>query len=138
MRDVRDLVAERSLYTILYYTLLYYTILYHTITYIYIYNMYRSVYIFIHIYIYIYIYIHTSLQPVKSEPLVCRFLVYGLTAHISPSHRRGTLKGVPTVKSLLSHSKSNLFLEPLLAYPFRGTMNIHHFSTCSHTKQLML
>ena len=47
----------------------------------------------------------------------------------SPSHRRGTLKGVPTVKSPTSHFlipfnsiKSNLSLEPLLAYPFCGTL----------------
>ena len=53
-----------------------------------------------------------------------------LRPHDSPSHRRGTLKGVPTVKSPTSHFKltlkslkSNLFYEPFLAYPFCGTVN---------------
>ena len=48
----------------------------------------------------------------------------------STSLRRGTLKGVPPVKSSKNHSKvtlkslkSNLFLEPLLAYPFCGMVN---------------
>ena len=48
-----------------------------------------------------------------------------------PSHRRGTLKGVPTVKSPNNHFqitfkslKSNLFLDPLLEYPFRAMVII--------------
>ena len=72
-------------------------------------------------YIYIYIYIYTHMP---TRRCACS------SARVSPSHRRGTLKGAATVKSPTNHQQitfkslqSNLFLEPLLAYPFRGTVS---------------
>ena len=63
---------------------------------------------------------------------------------MSPSHRGGTLRGVPTVKSPNSHFKTTFnslnyfFLEPLLAYPFCGTVNIIILHVLPHIRLISM
>ena len=84
------------------------------------------IYIYIHLFIYIYIYIEREREKERD-------IIVSISCLVRLSHRRGTLKGVPTVKSpnnefqvtvIFKSLKSNLFSEPLLAYPFCGTVKV--------------
>ena len=66
-------------------------------TYVYVY-VYVYIHIYVCVYIYIYMYIHTLCVISSLKNMIL----------ISPSRRRGTLKGVPTVKSPKRHSKVTL------------------------------
>ena len=119
----------------------------HMCVYIYIYiriHMYIYIYaciptyvfvcVYMHVYIYIYIYVYTyTCWPFRLRLGTCssRRLRRG-KVYVSPSHRRCTLKGVPrkgyfwvTQKWWLkSDVLVILLLEPLLAYPFCGTVDM--------------
>ena len=101
----------------------------HTHIYIYIYiYIYRErerciyIYIYIYIHIYIYIYIYIRISKWKTMPGQCERL-----AEYSPSHRRGTLNGVPTIKSqnttLLSHLTVTFSWNPFWRTPSGGRRN---------------
>ena len=69
-------------------------ILYHNIAYCTILVYYMHTHIHIYIYIYVYTYIHIFIYICRQSKLACSSEL---------SHKRGTLKGVPIVKSPASH-----------------------------------
>ena len=88
-----------------YYVIVCYCMYYASVCVIYIYIYIYYVCMCVYIYIYIYIYTHTTHTHTLAHTYEETYdeMEKRMYKEDSPSHRRGSLKGVPTVKSLLSH-----------------------------------